>query len=140
MISPTGKAEVVLWKSGCSDSTQEKTYPILSQGPWSDIYEDFIPHKEKKNIFVKMKMSKFHLTTIQPSSKDFKILKKEKNSGKCKKGIFLFLSSLQSLGFSQLAILPRDVGEIYCGAPASKWHRPGPLAPENPEEGKYECI
>ena len=48
MISPTGKAEVVLWKSGCSDSTQEKTYPILSQGPWSDIYEDFIPHKEKK--------------------------------------------------------------------------------------------
>ena len=53
---------------------------------------------------------------------------------------FLFLSSLQPLGFSQLAILPRDVGEIYCGAPASKWHRPGPLAPENPEEGNYECI
>ena len=36
-----------------------------------------------------------------------------------KKHLF-FLSSLQSLGFSQLAILPRDVGEIYCGAPASK--------------------
>ena len=33
-------------------------------------------------------MSKFHLTTIQPSSKDFNILKKEKNSGKCKKNIF----------------------------------------------------
>ena len=138
MISPTGKAEVVLWKSGCSDSTQEKTYPILSQGPWSDIYEDFIPHKKTKYL-CKMKMSKLHLTTIQPSSKDFNVLKK-KNSGKCKKGIFLFLSSLQSLGFSQLAILPRDVGEIYCGAPASKWHRPGPFAPENPEEGNYGCI
>ena len=74
---------------------------------------------KKQNISVKMKMSKLHLTTIQPSSKDFNVLKK-KNSGKCKKGIFLFLSSLQSLGLSQLAILPRDVGEIYCGAPASK--------------------
>ena len=139
MISPTGKAEVVLWKSGCSDSTQEKTYPILSQGPWSDIYEDFIPQK-KQNIFTEMKMSKLHLTTIQLSRKDFNILKKI-NSGKCKKGISY---SLQSLGVSQLAILPRDVGEIYCGAPASKWHRPGPLAPENPEllaeEGNNGCI
>ena len=91
---------------------------------------------KKQNIFAKMKMSKLHLTTIQPSRKDFNILKKI-NSGKCKKGISY---SLQSVGFSQLAILPRDVGEIYCGAPASKWHRPGPLAPENPEEGNYECI
>ena len=55
MISPTGKAEVVLWKSGCSDSTQEKTYPILSQGPWSDIYEDFIPHKKSKISLEKWK-------------------------------------------------------------------------------------
>ena len=35
MISLTGKAEVVLWKSGRSDSTQEKkTYPILTLGLW----------------------------------------------------------------------------------------------------------
>ena len=32
---------------------------------------------KKQNIFVKMKMSKLHLTTIQPSSKDFNGLKKK---------------------------------------------------------------
>ena len=91
MISPTGKAEVVLWKSGCSDSTQEKTYPILSQGPWSDIYEDFIPHKKKQNIFAKIKMSKLHLTTIHPSRKDFDILKN--TAVNAKKAFFILVFS-----------------------------------------------
>ena len=85
MISPTGKAEVVLWKSGCSDSTQEKTYPILSQGPWSDIYEDFIHHKKAKYL---CKNENEQVTSYNYSTKQEKFWYFEKHSGKCKKGIF----------------------------------------------------
>ena len=44
---------------------------------------------KKQNIFAKMKMSKLHLSTIQPSRKDFNILKE--TAVNAKKAFFILV-------------------------------------------------